>query len=234
MPGEAMKCAEFTEIVHELARPGYLDGSQTAMARAHAESCRACGSLLAEAERLAVVLRKTSAESRRFEAPARVESALMAGFRAASAAAPQRPPRWKTRWLWAVGAAGAVALASLLLFVSLAGLPGRHPVPAVPGAAMGSASVAVAEPKTPAQNTAAQAGNFGAASNTSLASEFVPVPFSGGLARGDAGVIVRVQVPRAALAELGYPVDETQGGGVVQADLLVGEDGWPHAVRIVR
>ena len=71
-------------------------------------------------------------------------------------------------------------------------------------------------------------------SETVLASDFVPVPYSGGFAPGDSAVIVRVQVPRTALAELGYPVDETQGSGMVQADLLVGEDGWPHAVRIVR
>jgi hypothetical protein len=39
---------------------------------------------------------------------------------------------------------------------------------------------------------------------------------------------------RSALGSLGYPVDEVHAADVVQADLLVGEDGLPRAVRLVQ
>ncbi|HVB99383.1 MAG TPA: hypothetical protein VNJ12_08670 [Candidatus Dormibacteraeota bacterium] len=229
-----MKCGEFAEIVHDLARARQLGEVEAAIGRAHAESCPACGCLLAEAQRLAGVLREASVESRGLEAPEGVESGLMAAFRAANSAPRQSRPRPKPKWLLGLGLAGAGVLASLLVFVWLARSPGRRPSSAAASAATGSATEAIAEQKAPAGQTAAMPANLPAQPNTSLVSGFVPVPFAGGIARGDTGVIVRVQVPRSALAELGYPIDETGGEGMVQADLLVGEDGWPHAVRIVR
>jgi hypothetical protein len=223
MPGEAMKCGKFERIVHDLVRPGQLSRTEAATACAHAETCPACSRRLAEAERLAAILKEASAEIRGLSAPARVESSVMDAFRAAGTAMSRRRPR--RPWRLALGWASAGAVASLIVFAWL----GRGPVH--PSSLAARAGAAEAESKTLAT---AETMNSVAQAEQNPASGFVPVPFSGGFVRGDSAVIVRVQVPRTALAELGYPVDDSQGGGVVQADLLVGEDGWPHAVRIVQ
>lgn len=47
------------------------------------------------------------------------------------------------------------------------------------------------------------------------------------------GYVVRVQIPRNALVSLGMPVSAGQPE-VVQADLLLAEDGLAQAVRLVR
>lgn len=228
MPGETMKCAEFSKIVHELARSQGLTEAEAAIARTHAESCPACASLLVEAEELAAILKSVSAGSRSLGAPESVESDLMAAFRASKPSMSEGSRRWKPRWRPVLGWATLGAVALLLVFAVSSRIPVRRSTP-VASTAVSSASAPVASagrtvsgPATELRNAALQP-----------TSGFVPVPFSGGFAQGDSGVIVRVRVPRASLAELGYPADEMQGQGMVQADLLVGEDGWPRAVWIL-
>lgn len=69
---------------------------------------------------------------------------------------------------------------------------------------------------------------------TYAASDFVPVPFTGAIAPDDPGMVVRVQLTRASLAQLGYPVAEAPDDDLIQADVLVGEDGWPRGVKLVQ
>ena len=72
------------------------------------------------------------------------------------------------------------------------------------------------------------------AGQTYVASDFVPVPFTGAINWDDPGMVVRVQLTRASLAQLGYPVAETPDEDLIRADVLVGEDGWPRGVRLVQ
>jgi hypothetical protein len=46
--------------------------------------------------------------------------------------------------------------------------------------------------------------------------------------------VVRVRMQRGALGTLGLPVNEERAGEWIQVDLLVGNDGLPQAVRLVR
>jgi hypothetical protein len=71
-------------------------------------------------------------------------------------------------------------------------------------------------------------------SETFVASDFVPVPFTSGIEPDDPGMVVRVQLTRASLSELGYPIAETPDEDLILADVLVGEDGWPRAVKLVQ
>lgn len=223
-----MKCGEFAKIVHELARSRGLNDAEMAIARAHAEVCPACGCLLADAERLAGSLRDVASESRSLQAPERIERELLAAFRTAGAI--RSRSRWKLGWRRTLVLVGASALASLALFAWLSRVPSRRSLPSV-----SSSTTTVAAANVPASDTASGPSTLASEASANQASGFVPVPFSGGFARGDSGLIVRVQLSRAALAELGYPADDVPSGeGMVQADLIVGEDGWPHAVRIVR
>jgi hypothetical protein len=50
----------------------------------------------------------------------------------------------------------------------------------------------------------------------------------------DRGQILRVQLPAAAMQTVGLPVREEHLGDLVQADVLVGEEGIPRAIRFVR
>lgn len=67
-----------------------------------------------------------------------------------------------------------------------------------------------------------------------ITTDFFPL-MHGGLAPGDGGQLIRVELPRSALISLGLPVNmERAGGGRVKADVLVGEDGMARAIRFVR
>ncbi len=48
------------------------------------------------------------------------------------------------------------------------------------------------------------------------------------------GMVLRVRVPRAMMANFGLPVTEERLGQRVEADVLVGNDGAARAIRFVR
>jgi len=48
------------------------------------------------------------------------------------------------------------------------------------------------------------------------------------------GQMLRVQLPAAAMQTVGLPVRAEHMGDLVQADVLVGEEGMPRAIRFVR
>jgi hypothetical protein len=50
----------------------------------------------------------------------------------------------------------------------------------------------------------------------------------------ESGQLVRVQVPRAALASFGLPVNAERGNEPIKADVLLGGDGLARAIRFVR
>jgi hypothetical protein len=50
----------------------------------------------------------------------------------------------------------------------------------------------------------------------------------------DRGHVVRVGVPRSALASWGWPVEGDVADESVEAELLLGEDGVARAIRVVR
>jgi hypothetical protein len=50
----------------------------------------------------------------------------------------------------------------------------------------------------------------------------------------EGGELVRVQLPRAALASLGLPLNAERGNEPIKADVLLGNDGLARAIRFVR
>lgn len=65
--------------------------------------------------------------------------------------------------------------------------------------------------------------------------EFIPlVAGAPAAAPLESGQLVRVQLPRAALASLGLPLNAERGNETVKADVLLGGDGLAHAIRFVR
>lgn len=142
------------------------------------------------------------------------EAALMAAFDAAAA---QRPgPRSRPLVYW--GMAGLTAAAALLIAVGLAPVrAGRYgaPLDGNPGLhkpLSSSLRGAPLEPQPP--------------------NEFVIVPGAAALPPMESGELVRMDVPVSLLPALGVVPPATTVARI-KADLIVGQDGLPRAVRLV-
>jgi hypothetical protein len=67
-----------------------------------------------------------------------------------------------------------------------------------------------------------------------IATDFMPVAYGDNLNSIDSGRIVRVEMPRSALAQFGLPVNMERASERIKADVLIGEDGTARAIRFVR
>jgi hypothetical protein len=67
-----------------------------------------------------------------------------------------------------------------------------------------------------------------------IATDFIPVTYGDNLNEIENGRIVRVEVPRSALAQFGLPVNMDRANERVKADVLIGDDGMARAIRFVR
>ena len=72
------------------------------------------------------------------------------------------------------------------------------------------------------------------ADDQEVTSEFIPIDQEQKLTLIENGQVIRVQMPRSALARFGAPVSGERADVPVIADLLVGEDGIARAIRFVR
>ena len=228
-----MTCREFDEIVHGFVRMELLDVSVREAALEHAARCELCSQRMADA---AILAEASEAMGRNAvgEAPPSVEASLLAAFRNH-----HRRASWRRRLEWVtVGAVAAVLL--IFLWTGSGRFKGRtaSPVPRkdviaepnVPLDAKGPAVVASAEAALASGAVVAEVpGN-----ETYIASDFVPVPYTGAISPDDPGMIVRVQLTRSSLAQLGYPVADTPDEDLILADVLVGEDGWPRGVKLIQ
>lgn len=289
-----MNCLEFESQIEILARGALADARTRAAAEAHGESCAICAARLADERALSGGLRALAAGMKTAEAPARVETALLAAFRARAASVPEEssetvaasnivpmsghaPAR---RWSWAksIAVASLAAAASLALFVlvrpnapqqapvrsamiveppngSAGGGPpaptvaqnGSHESVGAGGQTLAGVKPEVLTPRpiyTPRARTTNVSYNRGNRPSHSaqtadaraqeVATEFMPLVHAGQYAQAEEGHLVRVEVPRSALASFGLPVNAEASGGSVKADVLMGQDGIARAIRFVR
>jgi hypothetical protein len=84
---------------------------------------------------------------------------------------------------------------------------------------------------TPITNQAKAKGPTG---NSEIATDFIPVTYGGAANLADGGRMVRVELPRSAMASFGLPVNMDRANERVKADVLLGVDGLAHAIRFVR
>src|SRR5687767_10615915 len=108
-----MNCQEFEASIDDLARDQIMDAASRARALAHSEGCAECAARLADERMLSAGLRYLAASASTEQAPARIESALLAAFRErnASEAAPAVTPINRRRLSrWAVAAAAAILI----------------------------------------------------------------------------------------------------------------------------
>lgn len=72
------------------------------------------------------------------------------------------------------------------------------------------------------------------AAESEVKSDFFPLTHGAQPPPLESGQLIRVQMPRAALAAYGLPVNLERADTPVKAELLVSEDGQAHAIRFVR
>jgi len=231
----AMTCRQFDEAVHEFVRMELLDVPLREAVIEHAAHCDNCALRMGEAGLLAEVTEAAAGDLREQGAPPNVEAALLSAFRA------QRRRQHTTWWRtfeWAA-AGGAAAMLVAVFWISSTHWK-RQPSPA-PRKDVSSQSKEPLDAVVPASSQSdesAQAPELEVSNarttGTYSVTDFVPVPFADRIGPEDPGMVVRVQLTRASLAELGYPVDDVYSSEWIRADVLVGEDGWPRGVRVVQ
>jgi len=208
-----MNCQEFWNTMPELARHEDQFG--------HLRECTACAALWERQRSLTAGLRTVASEWSRLQAPARVEARLTAAFRSHAGLAPEPeaarlPGLWAPVAAWAAAAAVLVALAMFLVSPRRPQLPRRS----APGAIELAAAGATAD---------FEMGGDPAYDGQ----EFIPLPNAAGIAPNEDVNLVRVEVPRSAMIELGFAVSAERASEPVEAEVVLGADGLARAVRFL-
>jgi anti-sigma factor RsiW len=73
-----------------------------------------------------------------------------------------------------------------------------------------------------------------ASNEAEIVTDFVPLLAGVGSPSVDNGQVIRVQMPRSALATFGLPFNLERANESVKADVLMGEDGLARAIRFVQ
>jgi hypothetical protein len=186
-------------------------------------------------ERVLQALRALAENDREREAPPDVEACLLGGFNALHA----RRARRIRRRLWAGVAALAAGIAiALLLWPNRAPKPvvsAALPVTLVPESTQpepATAAVTVAKAARAPHKLLRKVPAAPQPEAREVVTDFFPLLNPApSLGRGQ---MLRVQLPAAAMQTVGLPVREENLGDLVQADVLVGEEGMPRAIRFVR
>jgi hypothetical protein len=188
---------------------------------AHLETCQPCMELWDSERNLTTHLRmiRIAASGRR--SPAASREALMRQFTEKHQGAAN------TRWLWSLAAAAAFLLALILI-------QGHGPLRSIARRSQPAIAGQPAEQNLSAQadlQTEPEAEAQGDAQGDAQYEGFIPVPYVPPLATGELVSVVHTDLYPLELARLGVSVDPAWATEL-PADLLVGEDGFPRAVRV--
>ena len=251
-----MNCQRFESVVSELARGQMMAAEQRGEALAHSDACEDCATRLRDEEMLTRGLRSLAAEMETLAAPAEVETKLMAAFRARPTISPVVTRRSGSRyWLVAVAAVLLIAISVVVVRwrastvdttrqTIAAGGPQNKPEVIVKPTEESGRNVeyqAVNVPgkriRKPARHAALRRPENTQVANhatSEIATDFIPLSYMNVSSLKDGGQIIRVELPRSALASFGLPVNMDRYNEKVKADVLLGVDGLAHAIRFVQ
>jgi hypothetical protein len=232
-----MTCRSLEAAIVELARGREIGRGTVAAIESHLDHCPACAARLARERQVSSGLRALAASTAAQVPSAMLERRLLEAF-SAQTVPPAR--RW---WIpAAVAAAAVVGLFGWWQSTRLAPLgKGREvriesravdPVPTTaPAAAIASAAKgedrAVPPPISARRPRRSPPGRAGGGDTG-----FVALPVAAGLPDFESGIILRMEMPSAALSAYGIEI-VPDARTPVQADLLIGQDGQARAIRLV-
>jgi hypothetical protein len=248
-----MNCHRFEECVNDIARRQMIDASARDQAFAHADECEGCARRLEEERRLTTCLQMFAAVTST-DAPPRGEAQLLEAFEQHTSLRSRQFVNSRRRWI-------AAAAAALLIIAGGAGIRWRRSLSLPPNNVTVEKPqprdnvltslnppliVRRNEPEKsekPSQRHTISHRNkrpesLAKASTASdskreIATAFFPINY-GGANLDEGGRVVRVDLPRSALAHFGLPVNMDRANERIKADLLLGVDGLPHAIRFVQ
>ncbi|HUB78958.1 MAG TPA: hypothetical protein VMB03_09190 [Bryobacteraceae bacterium] len=212
-----MNCHEFWDDLPQKGR------DITPAQAAHLVGCPACAAEWAPHRSLAAGLGSLGEEWRKLDAPSRVEAGLMAAFRTQAGFELRRSlarPWWTPVFAWAAAMAATIAMATLLI-------RGYQPGPVKPGI--------VASPRHTLQSPVEMASlDADSDDDTSALGEgFVRLPNTPRIEPNEDYNVVRVEVPGAVIIDAGISLAEDRAQETVLADVALGPDGTPRALRLV-
>jgi hypothetical protein len=254
-----MNCRDFEKLVLALARVSLLDAATREQSLGHTEGCKRCATRLAEERALLADVRAVIAELAAEEPPARVDAALLAAFRAQRATTasptvipiPSRTRQWSS-WKLAAVAAGILILLSLIaIFWRSTGLLGdqqekqadlptpantpgpRTMTPKQAGPPVGRDQVTAQQPEKRRKRVHRRSSRDDPV-EVEVVTQFFPLREGEDLTALESLQLVRVELPGSALSEVGLPVNIETANELVEADVLLGQDGMARAIRFVR
>ena len=251
-----MNCQRFESVVSELARSRMMAAEQRAEALAHSDVCDDCAARLSDEQMLTLGLQSLAAEMESMEAPRAIESKLLEAFRARPAFEKSAPVRVNPRyWIAAVAAMLLIAI-SLIVFswtkrpAAEPRVAGKQEEPQPKPQVRESNEQLVHDVEKPAPReipkrvyprqvrpvSSRRADNASVANHVTkeIATDFIPLSYMSAASLQEGGQIIRVQLPRSALANFGLPVNMDRYNEKVKADVLYGVDGMARAIRFVQ
>jgi hypothetical protein len=200
-------------------------------------------------EMLTCGLQLLASEMKDLEAPEHVEVKLLEAFRARKVVPISTRRRTSQRyWLAAVAAVLLIAMSVVALrwrsnekpTEALAGAGGPEKVITPREEAPKPVEYQVVDQPSPRSNPKrvrhprVRSSENVASYRPEIATDFIPLRYMNVANLQEGGQIVRVEVPRSALANFGLPVNMDRYNERVKADVLYGVDGLAHAIRFVK
>jgi hypothetical protein len=233
-----MNCEEFELRGLDLDRAD-ADPQEVAAALQHAQVCGRCSAMLESWREMKGDLRLLRESTRLDSAPARVEMRLKQELRTRREARVPRSAVVVASWALAAAAVlvGAVSWGAWQRTRYREMSSRKVALPVAPSRNSESHETTVSEYRRkdvlPAEPKKTSSNAHSSVAKDEDAERFTLLP--GSLpAETEEAAIVRVRMQRGALGALGLPVNEERAGEWIQVDLLVGNDGLPQAVRLVR
>lgn len=233
-----MNCEEFELRGLDLDRAD-ADPQEVAAAVQHAQVCGRCSAMLESWREVKGDLRRLRESTLLDAAPARVEMRLKQELRTRREARVPRSAVVVASWALAAAAVliGAVSWGAWQRTRNREISSRRVAVPSAPTQNPESRGETVSESRrqdaVPAEPRKTSTNTHSAVVKDEDTERFTLLPGSLPTETEEAA-IVRVRMQRGALGALGLPVNEERAGEWIQVDLLVGNDGLPQAVRLVR
>ena len=238
-----MSCQSLREAIVDVARGAEAGAGTRAAVDCHVEHCAPCRVLMARERQLSNGLRALAAASSA-SAPDAMERRLLDAFAMRHGRVAQRRSAM-SRALWV--AAAAVVVAGGVAVSWAVAQRQRVPEPAKPApiaAALETQqpvqapSVAAANPQRALRASrprppASRSTSRPRPSDPVRPAAFVTLPSAVGLPEFESGEIFRMQIPLTSLPAYGIEIAPDARGTAVEADLLVGQDGRPRAIRLV-
>jgi hypothetical protein len=256
-----MNCKSFEDVVVDLARSMPMDASVRDRAVSHCAHCESCAAQLARQQSLTGSLKMLATEMKSATTPDHVQRSLITAVhrQALIRQSDQASHRWQYLAVAAtllvtvaLGIIGYRMMPAEPVMLQVRNSPASQPTvqvtPEQPPAEIATTSqkpdrlvvkkqrARKLRPNVAAQSTfvSVVVGSVTDSETSEVASPFMPLGYTNPANIQDGAQVVRVELPRYAMARFGLPVNMERYDELVKADVWLGTDGVARAIRFVQ